>query len=120
MAKPARNGGWAPVITPELQEQGRELVREGWKSASNKFRCIVRVPPEFENARDFESWCIEEYNKHFKTQHTNGPLNSRMPDDSVKAFYARCHSDYPYMKDHQMTLSIDEYAAFRSVGGGTW
>ena len=120
MARPTENGGWAPEVTEELKEKMLLLVQAGYKSTSNKFRHIVRIPPEFnDNAREFEKWCIEEYKKHFKTDHCN-PLNPGADDKSVKSFYIRCYSCYPFMEEHKMILSIDEYSAFRKVGGKTW
>lgn len=121
MATPTHNGGWAPEITQDLMEEMRVLVEQGYKSASRRYRHIIRVPPEFQgNARGFESWCIEEYKKWAKTTYCNGPLNPKMPDGSVESYYARVYGGYPFMKDNFKTLTIDEYAAFRKVGGVSW
>ncbi len=120
MAKPTRNGGWAPEVTEELKNEMLLLVKAGYKSVSNRYRTIARVPPEFNNnARNFEKWCIEQYKLHFKTDCIRHSLTGTS-DNFVMSFYARCFCDYPFMKQHRIILTIDQYSAFKKVGGTSW
>lgn len=121
MAKQTRNGGWAPEVTDELKEKMSVLIYQGYKSASNRHRIVIRIPPEFQgNARAFEAWCIDKYKEWSKCPYCNGPLYHKMSDKDVESHCVRVYGGYPYMKEHYKELTIDEYAAFRKAGGQTW
>lgn len=121
MSVPLANGGYAPEVTDDLKTRMRELVDAGYKSTSRRYRIVVRIPPEFNgNVRRFERWCLDTYHETSGEKYKGRPLAKGMPARDVASFYCRVYSCYPFMKEHQMTLTIDEYAAFRAVGGKSW
>ncbi len=92
------------VPLPTVEEAGAAaLVRDGYKSTSNKYRNVARLPEGKTGLEALRDCAPEEYARIMEQA-------ERQAADRYRRFNAAEHGD-------QETLTVDEFKAFRSAGG---
>ena len=103
-AAPIAKASDCQVVCPTEDDMalGRQLVAEGYKSISRKYRLVVQVnAPAFEDvASSFPEWLT--------------PLMRASYDSAIRQLYRVGIDGAPR---NEIALTKEQYAAFRSVGG---
>lgn len=84
-----------------------------WKSTSNKYRMVARLP-EGMTGKQAVQWAHEEYEKLY------GPDNAPDPcwsENCAASHFMRCYTNYPFAAHCHAELTREEWDAFRRAGG---
>lgn len=94
------------VITEEDLELAKKLVAEGWRSTSNRFHMIARIPPGMTLLEALEKYAPTLYRDTLQ----------RVLEQCTSQFL-RCYSSQVEGCHQELTLS--QYKAFRQAGGSS-
>lgn len=99
-------------LTPEQIEEGRTLVKEGWKQLSRKYRHIARVAPGYTAV---EALAAVDSKKLLELEEES----KRRIEMLAAEYLCSCNSNHPLVEPNRRTLDIPAFAAFRKAGGGS-
>lgn len=100
---PYENGQLTPEElepTPEDHALGAQLVAEGWKSVSNKYRTIRRWTEQPPSSDDMRAVLVERFGK-WAPHYVSTPCLRIPPPNTTE----------------ERTLTVRQYRAFRLAGG---
>lgn len=95
------------------EEELRVFDPKIWKSISNKYRTVSRLP-EGMTGKQAMKWAHEEYAKIFEYQN---PLNENWDERMAESHFLRVFTIYPFAKHCQAELTQAEWRAFKQAGG---
>lgn len=121
------------VITDSDREYARRLIAKGWRSVSNRWRVLARLPDGM-TGREALRWGMIEYQRYYggKVEGFNGrdkPLEARplsahteewiqlLDEESAGGHFMRVYSMYDYAKPFSLELTIPQFRAFKLEGG---
>lgn len=100
-------------VEAEEEAETRVFDPKIWKSISNKYRTVARLP-EGMTGKQAMKWAHEEYAKIFEYQN---PLNESWDERMSEGHFLRVFTIYPFAKHCQAELTQAEWRAFKQAGG---
>lgn len=98
---------------PQPVEEVRFFDPKIWKSVSNKYRTVARLP-EGMTGKQAVQWAHTEYEKLYG--HGNEP-NPCWSEDAAASTFMRTYTCYQFAEHCQAELTRVEWDAFRRAGG---